>query len=131
MSPPTEMRVGSGPYTVPISVAGASRLSTLTLSITFNPQLVRVRNVQEGTFMRQGGVTPAFSQQIDEKGGRIDIVITRPGDQTGASTAGLLAALLIEPLAAGTGSLALSGSATVPGGAPAALQFVPAGITVR
>ena len=123
------MRVGSGPYTVPISVAGATRLSTLTLSITYNPALVRVRGVQEGTFMRQGGVTPAFSQQIDDKSGRIDIVITRPGDQTGASTAGLLAALLVEPLAAGTGSLALSGSATVPGGNQAALQFVPAGIT--
>lgn len=131
LSPPSEMRVGSGPYTVPISVTGASRLSTLTLSITYNPALVRVRNVQEGTFMRQGGVTPAFSQNVDEKSGRIDIVITRPGDQTGASTSGLLAAILVEPLAAGTGSLALSGSATVPGGAPAALQFVPAGITVR
>src|SRR5687767_13486685 len=131
LSPPSEMRVGSGPYTVPISVAGATRLSTLTLSITYNPALVRVRAVQEGTFMRQGGVTPAFSQQIDEKSGRIDIVITRPGDQTGASTSGLLAALLVEPLAAGTGSLALSGSATVPGGNQAALQFVPAGITVR
>ena len=131
LSPPSEMRVGSGPYTVPISVAGASRLSTLTLSITYNPALVRVRGVQEGTFMRQGGVTPAFSQQIDDKSGRIDIVITRPGDQTGASTAGLLAALLVEPLTAGTGSLALSGSATVPGGSPAALQFVPAGLTIR
>ena len=131
LSPPTEMRVGSGPYTVPISVVGASRLSTLTLSITYNPALIRVRNVQEGTFMRQGGVTPAFSQQVDEKSGRIDIVITRPGDQTGASTAGLLAALLVEPLAAGTGSLSISGSATIPGGTQAALQFVPAGITVR
>ena len=125
------MRVGSGPYTVPISVAGASRLSTLTLSITYNPALVRVRSVQEGTFLRQGGITPAFCQQIDEKSGRIDIVVTRPGDQTGASTSGLLAALLIEPLAAGTGSLSLSGTATLPGGAAAALQFVPAGITVR
>ncbi len=131
LSPPSEMRVGAGPYTVPISVAGATRLSTLTLSITYNPALVRVRAVQEGTFMRQGGVTPAFSQQIDEKSGRIDIVITRPGDKTGASTAGLLAAILVEPVAAGTGSLALSGSATIPGGTPAALQFVPAGITVR
>ena len=131
LSPPSEMRVGSGPYTVPISVAGATRLSTLTLSITYNPALVRVRAVQEGTFMRQGGVTPAFSQQIDEKSGRVDIVITRPGDQTGASMSGLLAALLVEPLVAGTGSLALSGSATVPGGNQAALQFVPAGITVR
>ena len=125
------MRVGSGPYTVPISVVGATRLSTLTLSITFNPTLVRVRNVQEGTFMRQGGITAAFSSNVDDKSGRIDIVITRPGDKTGASTSGLLAAILFEPLAAGTGSLGLSGSATIPGGGAAALQFLPAGITVR
>ena len=125
------MRVGSGPYTVPISIAGATRLSTLTLSITYNPALIRVRNVQEGTFMRQGGITPAFSSQVDDKSGRIDIVITRPGDQTGASTSGLLAALLIEPIVAGTGSLGLSGSASIPGGGTAALQFLPVGVTVR
>jgi general secretion pathway protein D len=131
LSPPSEMRVGSGPYTIPISVAGATRVSTLTLSITYNPALIRIRNVQEGTFMRQGGATPAFSSQIDDKSGRIDIVIMRPGDKTGASTAGLLAALLVEPLTAGTGSLGVSGSASIPGGDAAALQFLPAGITVR
>ena len=134
LNPPSEMRVGSGPYTVPISIAGASRVSTLTLSITYNPALVRVRNVQEGTFMRQSGAAPAFSSQIDDKSGRIDIVITRPGDKTGASTAGLaglVSALLVEPITAGTSSLGLSGSATVPGGSAAALQFLPAGITVR
>jgi hypothetical protein len=125
------MRVGSGPYTIPISIAGASRVSTVTLSITYNPALIRIRNVQEGTFMRQGGITPAFNSQIDERSGRIDIVIARPGDKTGASTAGLLAALLVEPTTAGTGSLALTGSATVPGGGAVALQLLPAGITVR
>lgn len=125
------MRVGSGPYTVPISIAGASRLSTVTISITYNPALVRVRSVQEGTFMRQGGVAAAFSSQVDEKSGRVDIVITRPGDQTGASTAGLLAALLVEPVAAGTGSLSVTGSASIPGGASSPLQFLPAGVTVR
>ena len=103
----------------------------MTLSITYNPALVRVRNVQEGTFMRQGGAMPVFNSQIDEKGGRIDIVITRPGDKIGASTSGLLAALLVEPLTAGTGSVGLSGSASIPGGESAALQFMPAGITVR
>ena len=125
------MRVGSGPYTIPISVAGASRMSTITLSITYNPALVRIRSVQEGTFMRQGGMAPAFTSQVDDKSGRIDIVITRPGDKTGASTSGLLAALLVEPLVAGTGSLGLTGSASVPGGDTAALQFLTAGITVR
>jgi hypothetical protein len=131
LSPPNEMRVGSGPYTIPISIANATRLSTLTLSITYNPALVRVRSVQEGTFMRQGGISPVFNSQIDEKSGRIDIVVTRPGDKTGASAAGLLAALLVEPITAGTGSLSLSGSASVPGGGTAALQFMPAGVIVR
>jgi len=131
VSPPSEMRTGSGPYTVPISISGATRVSTLTISVTYNPALVRVRSVQEGTFMRQGGVTPAFTSQVDEKSGRVDIVITRPGDQTGASSAGLLAALLVEPVAAGTGSLSVTGSASVPGGASVQLQFLPAGVTVR
>jgi len=131
LSPPSEMRMGSGPFTIPIAIAGATRLSTVSLSITYNPLLVRVRTVQEGTFMRQGGITPVFNSQVDEKSGRIDIVVTRPADKTGASTSGLMAALLVEPLTAGTGSLGLSGSASVPGGGAASLQFLPAGITVR
>ena len=45
-----------GPYTVPVSINNASRVSTLTITMTYNPQVLRVRNVQEGTFMRQGGV---------------------------------------------------------------------------
>ena len=125
------MRVGSGPYTVPVSVTSATRMSTITLSITYNPALVRVRSVQEGTFMRQGGVTPAFSSQTDEKAGRVDIVVTRPGDQTGASASGLLAAILLEPLSAGTGALTVTGTATIPGGTAAGLQFSPATITVK
>jgi len=125
------MRVGGGPYTVPISIAGATGLTTVTISVTCNPALVRVRSVQEGNFMRQRGVMPAFSSQVDEKTGRIDIVVTRPGDDTGASASGLLAALLLEPITAGTGSLSVTGSATMAGGGSAALQFLPAGITVR
>lgn len=131
LSPPSEMRVGSGPYTVPVSISGASRLTAVTVSITFNPALLRVRSVSEGTFMRQGGATPTFTQQVDPAAGRIDIAIVRPGDQVGASTTGLLAAILLEPVAAGTGTLSISGSGTVAGGGTATLQFAPAGVVVR
>ncbi len=131
LSPPGEMRVGGGPYLVPISISGATRLTTITVAISYNPALVRVRNVQEGTFMRQGGVNPTFTQQVDAATGRIDIAVTRPADQTGASTSGLLAALLLEPITTGTGALSISGTASMPGGASAALQFLPAAITVR
>ncbi|MCC7034973.1 MAG: hypothetical protein IT179_19280 [Acidobacteria bacterium] len=131
LSPPSEMRVSSGPYTVPVSISGASRLTAVTVSITFNPALLRVRSVSEGTFMRQGGATPTFTQQVDSAAGRIDIAIVRPGDQVGASTTGLLAAILLEPVAAGTGTLSISGSGTVAGGGAATLRFAPAGVVVR
>ena len=126
------MRVGSGPYTVPVSISGASRLSTLSLSITYNPSVVRMRSVQEGTFMRQGGIAAAFSSQNDSAAGRVDIVITRPNDQTGAVGNGLLAAVLFEPVAAGMTSVTVTGVGTVAGsGSAAALQFTPITITVK
>ena len=84
----TEFRVAGGPYTVPLSVNNASRLSTMTLTVTYNPNVLRVRTVQEGTFMRQGGVTATFTPRIDAAAGRVDIAVTRTGDQAGASGAG-------------------------------------------
>jgi hypothetical protein len=131
LTPPSEMRVGGGPYTVPVSITNASRLSGVTISINFNPALLRVRSVSEGTFMRQGNVTPTFTQQVDGAAGRIDIAIVRAGDQVGASTSGLLAAILFEPVSAGTGTLTMTGSATQAGGAAVTLQFAPAGVVVR
>ena len=125
------MTVGAGPYTVPISISGASRLSTLTLSIVYNPAVVRVRSVQEGTFMRQGGIAAQFTTQPDPAG-RLDIVITRPGDQTGAVGSGLIGAILFDPVAPGTSNLTGSGAGTVAGtGTAAPLQFSPASVIVK
>jgi general secretion pathway protein D len=131
LSAPAEMRLGGGPYTVPVSVTGAARLSTISISIAFNPAVLRVRSIQEGTMMRQGGITPTFTQQVDAAAGRIDIAITRPNDLTGAMGTGLLAAVLLEPVAAGQSALTVTGVGTVVGGGAAALQFAPANVVVK
>ena len=131
LSAPPEMRVGAGPYTVPVSINNAARLSTISISIAFNPAVLRVRSIQEGTIMRQGGITPTFTQQVDAAAGRIDIAITRPNDLTGAVGTGLLAAVLLEPVAAGQSPLTVTGVGTVVGGGTAALQFVPATVVVK
>jgi hypothetical protein len=87
--------------------------------------------VQEGTFMRQGGIAAMFTTQPDPAG-RLDIVITRPGDQTGAVGSGLLGAILFDPVAPGSTNVTISGVGTVAGtGAAAALQFSPATVTVK
>jgi Cohesin domain len=129
--PGAEFRVAGGPYTVPISINNASRVSVLTLTVTYNPAVLRVRTVQDGTFMRQGGVTAAFTPRPDAAAGRVDIAIARTGDQTGASGAGLLAALLFDAIAPGTTAITVTGVANGPDGAPVQLTFAPVTVTVR
>ena len=130
--PGGDFRVGGGPYTVPISVSGASQLSSVTLTVTFNPSALRVRSVQEGSFMRTGGVAAVFTQQVDANAGRLDIAIVRPGDSTGVAGTGLLAALLLDAIGEGQANLAVSATATGPGGVPVPLQFAPVPlVTVR
>jgi general secretion pathway protein D len=130
ISPPGGMfRVGQGPYTVPISVVGAARLTTITLTLTYDPALLRARSVQEGSFMRLGGASAVFTQQVAP--GRIDITITRAADATGASGTGLLAAVVFDALAPGSATLSLSGVGTGPGGTPMGLQFRPVTVAVQ
>ena len=132
LTPPgTEFRVGGGPYTVPVSITNASRVSTVTITITFNPAALRVRSVQEGSFMRQAGVAASFNQQVDATAGRIDIAVTRTNDTTGASGAGLLAAILFDAVAPGAGNLSATGMAAGPGGTPIPINVPPVTVTVR
>jgi general secretion pathway protein D len=129
VSPPPAMRVGGGPYTVPISIADATRISTVTLTLIYDPTKLRVRTVQEGSFMRAGGATVAFSQQVT--GNRIDITLARGADSTGASGTGLLAAILFDAIAYGSSTLTLSGAATGPGGVAMGLRFTPVTVVVQ
>jgi len=103
----------------------------MTLTVTYNPNVLRVRTVQDGTFMRQGGVTVTFTPRIDAAVGRVDIAITRTADQTGASGAGLLAALLFDAVGQGGSVIQVSGIASAPDGGPVQLQFSPVTVTVR
>lgn len=129
--PGTEFRVAGGPYDVPVSINNVSRLSSVTVTITYNPAVLRMRTVQDGTFMRQGGVTASFTPHIDPTGGRVDIAIARAGDQTGASGGGLLAGLMFDAIAPGTSTIAVTGVGTTPEGTPITLSFSPVTVTVR
>ena len=132
LTPPgTEFRVGGGPYTVPVSINNASRLSTVTLTITYNPAVLRVRTATDGAFMRQGGLTASFTPRIDAANGRVDIAIARAGDQTGASGAGLLAALVFDAVAPGSSTIGVAGLAMGPDGTPISIAASPVSVTVR
>jgi general secretion pathway protein D len=130
VSPPAgPIRVGQGPYNIPLSVTGAQRLSMVTLTLTFDPRFLRVRSVQEGSFLRSGGTNVTFTQQVSN--GRVDITIARAADATGVSGTGVLAAVLFDAVAPGTATLSASGTAAGPSNTPMALQFRPVTVTVQ
>ena len=128
--PGGQFTVGGGPYTVPVSISNVNRATTVSLTVTFNAAAVRVRSVQEGSFMRQGGSTVAFAQQVDPASGRIDVTLSRTGDTVGATGSGILASLIFEAVAPGSVTFTPSGVASGPGGA-IPLQFAPATVTVK
>ncbi len=130
-TPGPQFAVGGGPYSVPVTISGAQRVSTVSVSVTYNPSVLRVRAVQPGTFLAQGGVTPTFSQQIDAGAGRVDLTALRPGDQVGATGTGLLATLVFEAIAPGQSPITPAGVASNPEQGSVGLQLVPASVTVR
>jgi hypothetical protein len=81
--------------------------------------------------MRQGNVTASFAPKIDGSTGRVDLVISRANDQTGASGAGVIAALMFDAVVPGTSTIGISGVALGPNGSPVPITSSPVTVTVR
>jgi hypothetical protein len=118
--PAIPLRVGGGPYNIPITITNASRISGVTVALAYDPALLRPRTVTEGGFMRSGGYNATFNNQIGN--GRIDIVIVRAADSTGATGTGLLGAVMFDAIARNIDDW-LDGTATGPGGTAMGLVF--------
>ena len=130
-TPASDLRVGGGPYTVPISVSDAPRVTTISVTLTYNPAVLKVRSVQEGSFMRQGGVAATFKQNIDPAAGRVDMTFLRNQDLVGASGTGLVGVLVVEPVAAGTLLISANGAGTGPAGSSVTIQSTPVSVAVK
>ena len=129
--PGPEWRVGQGPYMLTLSALNMTRASTVTLTLTYSPTVLKLRSLQEGSFMRTGVPNTAFAQQADNAAGRIDITISRTGDVVGATGSGTLAAVVFDAVAPGTVNFRVSGTANGPGARSIPLQFTPATVTVK
>ena len=125
------MQVGGPVYTVPVTITGVQQVGTVTLTLTYNPAVLRAEAVTQGTFMQQGGVTTTFAPKIDAAAGRIDIPISRPASANGASGTGLLVGIAFQAVGAGSSTVAVSGVVLTADGKPVPVQMVPANVTVK
>jgi general secretion pathway protein D len=132
VSPPSAPLTAGAPYTVPISIEGVTQaVGVLSLTLTYDPTVLRAVNVVQGTHLQQGGVTTTFAPKIDAATGRVDIAIARPFDRPGATGNGLLGAVAFEAVRSGTSPITIQGVLTTTTGQSIPVQMVSGSVTVK
>jgi len=94
---PTTARAGET-FALQLTMQTEAPIVTLPLVISFDPKVIEVVGVTEGTFMRDGGVATTFSSRVDPSG-QVIVSITRQAT-TGASTLGNVITLNLRGIAA-------------------------------
>jgi general secretion pathway protein D len=131
LSPDGTLTAGGGPHTVPITISGAPPLSAITVTITYNPSVLRTPTVTQGSFMSQGGAVPTFAPQVDPNGGRIDLAFVRPAGQATVSATGLLGAIAFVAGSPGMTDVTITGLATAVSGQSVPLEFTNIRLVVK
>jgi general secretion pathway protein D len=129
--PENSLEPGSGPHAIPITVSGGTQLTSITLTITYDPAIIVSPTVTQGSFIAQGGVAVAFVPEIDVAVGRIVLVASRPAGQGTTSGSGLLASIAFMAGTTGATDLVVSGTATSATGRPVPIEFRPPRVVVK
>ena len=103
--PPPEPAAAGSRFRVGVSIANAQQVHGLSFNFRFNPELVRLVDVQGGGFLSSDGTSVALAERLENSLGRAVISMTRPPDSSGVSGAGLLMNLRFEAVGSGDGAI--------------------------
>jgi general secretion pathway protein D len=118
----TTQAVGST-FTANVVLTGAQNAFSVPLQISYDPKMLQVVNVSNGSFLSQDGQAVALVHRDDDTTGTLQITATRPPGATGVSGQGTVVTLTLAARAAGQSSLTIArGGVRDPGmqSAPAA-----------
>jgi general secretion pathway protein D len=110
-------------FAVNVLLAGAQNAYSVPLQITYDPRMLEVVNVSNGSFLSQDGQAVALVHRDDDTTGTLQITATRPPGAGGISGQGTVLTLTLMAKAAGQSSLTIArGGVRDPGmqSAPAA-----------
>ena len=106
--PPTlTPKVGST-FTVNVMLDGAQNVYSVPLQMTYDPKLLQVVNVSNGSLLSQDGQIVTVTHREDESTGTLQVTATRPPGATGVTGQGPVVTLTFMAKAAGQSSLAIS-----------------------
>jgi len=109
-------------FRVSVVVQSAEEISSMTLNLSFNPQVLELKQVVQGSIATRLGQDVPFLQNIDNSSGTCTIGFSSTDVARGFKGSGRVASLVFESIAKGDSPLSFSSvSANSPTGA--AIQF--------
>jgi general secretion pathway protein D len=124
--PPSISQKMGSTFAVNVMVSGVQNAYSVPLQVNYDPKLLEVMNVSNGTFLSQDGQIVTLVKRDDDTSGTLQINATRPPGSPGVSGQGTIVTLTFRAKTPGQATLAISrGGARDPG-----MQALPVAGTV-
>ena len=120
--PPTASQATGSTFPVNVMLSGGQDVFSVPLQISYDPKLLQLVNVSNGSFLSQDGQPVALVHRDDPSTGMLQVTATRPPSSGGASGQGTVLTLTFLAKSPGHGTVAI----TRPGARNSAGQVIPA-----
>jgi general secretion pathway protein D len=120
--PETASQATGGTFAMNVMLSGGQDVFAVPLQISYDPKLLQLVNVSNGSFLSQDGQPVALVHRDDPSTGMLQVTATRPPSSGGASGQGSVLTLTFLAKAPGQATVAI----TRPGARNASGQVLPA-----
>jgi general secretion pathway protein D len=119
-------------FAVNLLLSGAQNVYSVPLQLNYDPKLLQLVNVSNGSFLSQDGQPVALVHREDETVGQSQITVTRPPGSGGVSGQGCVVTLTFQAKASGQTPLTITrGGARDPGLQAITVNGAQAAVTVQ
>ena len=130
--PATITQTKGATFAVNVLLNGAQNAYSVPLQMSYDPKVLQVVNVSNGTLLSQDGQAVALVHRDDDTTGTLQITATRPPGANGISGQGTVVTVTFMAKAPGQSTLAISkGGMRDPGMQPTLVAGATANVTVQ
>lgn len=106
--PPSVNQKAGGTFAMNVVLNGAQNAFSVPLQVSYDPKVLQVVNVSNGTFLSQDGQAVAIVHREDDSTGTLQVTATRPPGANGVSGQGTVVTLTFMAKGAGQSSITIA-----------------------
>jgi general secretion pathway protein D len=130
--PPQLTQKRGSTFTVNVLLNGAQNVYSVPLQLTYDPNLLQVVNVSNGTLLSQDGQIVTVTHREDDSTGTMQVTASRPPGASGVNGQGAVVTLTFMAKAAGQSSLTIArGGAQDPAHQAMPVNGATAAVTIQ